>query len=99
MAIEDFDRAIRIDPEFAMAYSNRGYAYLNKEQYDRAVVDCTKAINLNPGDAVAYLNRGTAYRLQGNTAEATAELEKAISLSENTRLIKLANHQIQELAR
>ncbi|MDR1985725.1 MAG: tetratricopeptide repeat protein, partial [Treponema sp.] len=56
-AIEDFNAALRIDPNYAAAYSNRGRAYYYKRMYDRAIEDCTAALRINPnhGFAEAYL--------------------------------------------
>ena len=101
-ALKDYDEAIlliSINPQFAKAYSNRGYAYLGKGQYDMAIADCNKSIRLDPNDAVARLNRGAAYKLQGNEAEAIADFEKAVTLSDNPQLIKQAEQQIKELSR
>jgi tetratricopeptide (TPR) repeat protein len=36
-AIEDFDQAIRLDPQSAIAYLGRARAYREKADYDRAV--------------------------------------------------------------
>ena len=44
------------------AYINRGHAYINKGDYDRAIADYTEAIRLDPKYAIAYGNRGKAYR-------------------------------------
>ena len=45
-AIRDYDKAIELKPDFAVAYSNRGVAYAKKGDYPRAVVDYDKAIEL-----------------------------------------------------
>ena len=44
-----------------MALNNRGIAYRNKANFDRAIADFNEAIKVNPGYAVAIYNRGTAY--------------------------------------
>jgi len=61
-SIADFDRAIEFDPDYALAYDERGYAYAQLEQYRRAIDDYTRAIELYP-EPVAYLHglRGIAY--------------------------------------
>ena len=38
-AIADYDRALRLDPNYAYAYNNRGNAYSDKGAYDRAIAD------------------------------------------------------------
>src|SRR5436190_23802422 len=42
-------------------YSNRGNAYREKGDMDRAIADLNEAIRLDPKYAVAYNNRGLAY--------------------------------------
>ena len=49
----------------AIAYTNRGTAYYEKGDYDRAIADSTKAIALDPNYAIAYNNRGNAYSRKG----------------------------------
>jgi Flp pilus assembly protein TadD len=55
-AIEDYTAALRIDPNYAKAYSNRGVAYYNKEDYRRARADYEKALQLDPNDTIARNN-------------------------------------------
>ena len=45
----------------AVAYSNRGLAYHELKQYQKAVKDYEAAIKRDPGYAEAYNNRGNAY--------------------------------------
>ncbi len=60
-AIADFDRAIRLNPEYATAFNNRGIAYQNN-YFDRAIADYDEAIRINPEYATAFTNRGNAWR-------------------------------------
>ena len=61
-AIEDYTKAIELDPYFAAAYNNRGATYYKKGNYDRAVEDYTKAIDLKLDYTNAYYyNRGEAW--------------------------------------
>ena len=60
-AISAFTEAIRLDPECAVAYSNRGIAFENKGEHDSAIADFTNCIRLDPKDATAYYSRGSAY--------------------------------------
>jgi tetratricopeptide (TPR) repeat protein len=79
-AIADFTEAIRLDPKYALAYANRGAAYVNKGDSDKAIADCTEAIRLDPKYALAYANRGAAYGTKGETDKAIVELTEAIRL-------------------
>src|SRR5580704_7151630 len=56
-AIYDAGEAIRIDPQFSMAFNTRGHAYLSKRDYDRAIRDYEEAIRLDPKSGVYYANR------------------------------------------
>jgi hypothetical protein len=42
-AIQDYDQAIRLDPNNAAAFSSRGNAYNHKHEYDRAIQDPPRA--------------------------------------------------------
>ena len=59
--IQDFNKAIKINPDNEVAYYNRGIAYKNMKQYKKAIQDFDKAISLNPNLEAAYINRGVAY--------------------------------------
>ena len=80
LAIENFNEAIKLKPDFAAAYTNRGLVYRNKRNYDRAIEDHTKAIELNPDYAEAYFNRGNTYTEKGDFDLAIVDFTKAIEL-------------------
>ena len=60
-AIKNCNIAIRIDPNYAEPYNNRGTTHRNKGEVDRAIQDYTKAIELKQDFAKAHYNRGIAY--------------------------------------
>ena len=62
------------------AYIDRGRAYLQQDDNDRAIADFTKAIELNPEGASAYNNRGVAYAGKLDFDRAIADFDKAIQL-------------------
>src|SRR5580693_6159990 len=72
-AIEDFDEAIRLNPNFAEAYVKRSIAHALKGQFDRAIEDFDQAIRLNPNNVAAFLDRGNEYRAQGDFDRAIAD--------------------------
>src|SRR5258706_3838671 len=47
-AIQDYERAIRLNPKDFLTFANRGMAYFIIGQYDRAIQDCDQAIQLDP---------------------------------------------------
>lgn len=60
-AIHYFDNAILLDPDFSLAYNNRGVAKLNDDRAAEAVLDYNQAININPKYYEAIGNRAYAY--------------------------------------
>ncbi len=53
-----------------MAYNQRGIAWSQKGDYDRAVADYTKAIDINPRYTNAYNHRGIAWTQKGDYVRA-----------------------------
>jgi tetratricopeptide (TPR) repeat protein len=98
-AIQDYDRAIQLDPAYAAAYYNRGVAYLDKKEYDRAIQDYDRAIQLDPAFAVAYYNRGNAYKQQGKREQAITDFEKFLELSNDSYWREQAQNHLNELKR
>ena len=43
-AIQDYDHAIKLNPNYSCAYYNRGMAYMDLRQLERAIQDCEQAI-------------------------------------------------------
>ena len=76
--IADDNQAIRLDPKDAVAYNNRGNAYGDKGDYDRAMADYGDAIRLDPKYAYAYNGRGNAYLRKGDYDRAIADYDAAI---------------------
>ncbi len=66
--------------DHAVAYYNRGFAYQNKGEYDRAIADYDQALRLDPKYAHAYNNRGGAYQDKGEYDRAIADYEQALRL-------------------
>ncbi len=82
-AIEDYSKAIELNPEHALAYNSRGIAYSNLKRYEEAIEDYSKAIELNSEYADAYNNRGNAYYKLEKYSKAKRDYNKAIKLDQN----------------
>ncbi len=79
-ALSAYDTAIRLQPDYAEVYNNRGNIKNGLGSHDTALDDYDEAIRLNPNFAQAYSNRGsTKFRL-GKHAAALADLNDAILL-------------------
>ena len=80
LALEDYNRAVELFPEYPVAYNNRGNLLLSIGQLGEAMKDFDRALLLAPGYAAAYSNRGNAKLKLGKPAEAVADFTKAIEL-------------------
>ena len=77
-ALPDYDQAIRLNPEDAPAYRNRGIVYAAIGQYEQAIEDYSEAIRLKSDYVDAYLGRGNAYGAMEKYEQAIAEYTEAI---------------------
>ncbi len=66
--------------ELAWAYNNRGAAWYQEWQYDRAIADFDQALRLSPSQATAYYGRGLAYYQKGDHDRAIADFDQALRL-------------------
>ena len=80
-AIAAYDDAIRLNPNYAEAYNNRGVAKDALGQHDGAIADFDEAIRLKSDFAEAYNNRGAAKNALGRHNAAIANCDEAIRLS------------------
>lgn len=85
LKIEYYTKAIELDPKYAKAYNNRGWAYYLMGDYNRALEDVTKAFTYIDADDIdtlsgAFGTRANIYREQGRYDEAMKDVEKQIEL-------------------
>ena len=80
-SMADYNKAIESDPANADAYYERGDAYDELGEYEKAIADYNKAIKLDPNHALAYFNRAYAYGEIGEYNKAIADYSKAIELN------------------
>src|SRR5208337_3241401 len=79
--LDSYVRFEPLDPKFAFAYINRGTAYYNKQDYDRAFADYTRAIDLDSKLAAAYVGRGAVYYVRKDHDRAIEDYNRAIYLN------------------
>ncbi len=80
LAIENFQRALRIDSEHSIALQNLGSAYRQKKDWPQAKSAFERALALNPDDAEANYGLGIVYAQENDTDGAYVYLQKAITL-------------------
>ena len=81
MAIEHFNKAIRLYPDFVEAYYARAEVHLRQiKNFDCAIEDYTSAIDLDLDYAPAYVGRGRAYSKKECYARAIEDFNSATEL-------------------
>jgi tetratricopeptide (TPR) repeat protein len=85
-AIGEYTKAIDLNPNYGIAYHNRGVAYLHENQPNLAIADFNMAIQLDRKDARSYCNRGFTFKTLGNFGRAITDYTRAIELNPNYAL-------------
>lgn len=79
-AINTLDKAISLDPDYALAYSFRALAYLKLANFQKAIDDSTMAIKLDRRLWTPYCWRSEAYEKLGQLQNAINDYTTAISV-------------------
>lgn len=68
------------EPNFALAYYNKGLDYVASKDFEKAINEFKKAIELDPNYAEAYYQLGVIYGNSGDLQQAFSLLNKAIEI-------------------
>jgi tetratricopeptide (TPR) repeat protein len=99
-AIEEFRKALSINPENPLIYINLGNAYMNKNSIDQAINMYERAIEVNPGieSSTAYLNLGAIYsNIKKDYRQAVEYLKRFVELEPDSEESKRIQEQINQL--
>ena len=77
-AIEKFQRAVEIDPNFAFAWDNLGISYRKKKDYNKAIESYLKSLTIYPEGRLPLLNIAITYNLNKQYEEAIVYYQKFI---------------------
>ena len=76
-----YDRAIRENPNDAVAYGMRCLSYWSKGEHDKAIADCDQAVRLSPNSPAPYGYRGLAHLGKRDYDRAIADFDESIRLN------------------
>jgi tetratricopeptide (TPR) repeat protein len=79
-AIEAFNKALSIKPDYAEAYYNMGYALKDQDKLEEAIEAYNKALAIKPDYAEAFSNMGNVLHNQGKVEEAIEAHKNAHSI-------------------
>jgi len=80
-ALEEFEEAVRADPQNPEAYYFRGRALIRLKRDDRALDDFQRAVGLKPDYREAHDNLAWLYERKRNYDQALFHLNKSIQMS------------------
>jgi tetratricopeptide (TPR) repeat protein len=79
-AIDHYEQALRLKPDFALAQYNLGNALLQARKLPEAIGHYERALHLKPDFAGAQLNLGDAMQQSGRIQEAISQYEQALRI-------------------
>ncbi len=80
-AIESYDKAIEIKPDYFQAWGNRGIALGKLEKYEEAILSFDKVTEIKPDNSYAWYNRGIALGKLEKYEEAILSYDKAVEIN------------------
>ncbi len=102
-AIPNYDRAVALRPDWALAYADRGLDYFDQGDAEKAGADIDKALSLDPNEAVALRGQGLLLAKAGKTKEAIEAFSRALTAEpgnsfglEHRALAYLADHDAEK---
>ena len=87
LAIEDYDKSIKLNPKFTEAYYNKANCYKEQNQWEEAVKWFKQALKCNPKYFHAWNNMGLCYQNLQKFEDALECNRKAIQIDPNNYLI------------
>lgn len=80
-ALEDFNKAIALEPDYVDALNNRGTLYGKTGDYDKAIKDLNTALSFDLHNKNALKNRGSAYFEKRNYPKAIEDFSAYLKLN------------------
>ncbi|KAB7504811.1 Serine/threonine-protein phosphatase 5 [Armadillidium nasatum] len=98
-AIELYTEAINLNPNIAIYYGNRSFAYLKTECFGYALQDATKALELDKTYIKGYYRRASAYMSLGKFKLALKDYETVYKTRPNDKDAKMKYTECQKIVK
>jgi tetratricopeptide (TPR) repeat protein len=79
-ARRNYERALKIDPQYGEAINNRGAVFYGEKSYRRAIREYKRALRIDPNSALVYSNLGMAYFVRKDYKHAAESYQQALKL-------------------
>jgi len=80
-AVKAFEKAIELNPHYALPHANLANSYFAKKEYDVAMIEGRKALEIDPDLPDGHYFVGHVFLIRGDFDQALFHLEKAVSLA------------------
>ncbi len=104
MAMNNFKKAIELNPEDSQAHNNLGNVYFKTDDYAAAVKEFKEAVKLDSSNAEAYNNLGSVYGILEDYPQAAKMFAEALKINpafelaeKNYQLVKKKLEQITNI--
>lgn len=81
-----WDYAVKHSPQSFWAYNNRGKAYADRGDFEKALADYNQAVRINPYYAKTYISLAYLYENHGKYAQAMDNFSKAIFVNPGSQV-------------
>ena len=98
-ALKDFNKAIKLKPEYAKSYNFAGLAYAAMKKNNHAIHMYKRAIKADPVYSEAYHNMGIAFEIKKDRAAAESFYRKAIELDNDRHIFVRSSLNLAEMLR
>ena len=95
-ALDCYTKAIEIEPNDKILYSNRSAMHLNLSEFDKALEDAEKAISLKSDYAKAYLRKGKALEGQQRLQEALDAYKQGLEKDKTNAQLLEASQELEQ---
>ncbi|MGE0079071.1 MAG: tetratricopeptide repeat protein [Bacteroidales bacterium] len=83
-ALNDYNKALELDPRNVNIYSYRALVYFKLTNYTDAINDYNNALDLEPESSLTYYNRGMTYLRLSDKQKACTDFHKACKMGNMT---------------
>ena len=80
LIIGHYEQAVQIEPDYAEAYNNLGYALLQAGKVEEAIRQLHEALRLHPNVAETHYIMGNALLQLGRAQEASEQYQQALGI-------------------
>lgn len=87
-AIEEYHKALELNPHYADIHNHLGMAYNAQGTHSHAIREFLRSVEINPSFADAWINLGVTYKEMGDMEASKAAFKEALALEPDNIIIR-----------